>query len=440
MNPLGGMFQEPEQKRTFGQRAMGAVRNFGAGLAGFGPEFIAMQRQEQQQLDEQRQKAMAKDAMTVYQLLNDNKIDDAISLVDRRVKYISELGGDPSDTLEIRQMLATPGRLNEARQELGMFVQAAMENGLLPVPERAEPLSANQVINGQVVTPEGSGYRATPVTGFQAEAENARAANMGLSPVWLQDESGAYVPAQLSSAGGMTPLQVPQGMRAVPPSGQLGFDPNAIVQRGQAQTGVDVARVEQLTTPEAQRAAAIRAAEGSAAGATERAQAIINTGVESASTIPVISRSLELLNEISTGGFESVSIKARSLFGIESADEGELTYNLARNVLQQLRPTFGSAFTEREGRTLTQIEAGLGRNTETNKRILQQVLRIAEGAVEKAYDRAVEAGDEPTAKELERALDMIYVPPIPAAYSDQITDDIWRTMTREERDAFMRAN
>jgi hypothetical protein len=147
MNPLGGMFQEPEQKRTFGQRAMGAVRNFGAGLAGFGPEFIAMQRQEQQQLDEQRQKAMAKDAMTVYQLLNDNKIDDAISLVDRRVKYISELGGDPTDTLEIRQMLTTPGRLDEARQELGLFVQASMENGLLPAPRVPEQftLGADEV-------------------------------------------------------------------------------------------------------------------------------------------------------------------------------------------------------------------------------------------------------------------------------------------------------
>jgi hypothetical protein len=106
-----------------------------------------MQRQEQQQLDEQRQKAMAKDAMTVYQLLNDNKIDDAISLVDRRVQYISELGGDPTDTLEIRQMLTTPGRLDEARQELGLFVQASMENGLLPAPRVPEQftLGADEV-------------------------------------------------------------------------------------------------------------------------------------------------------------------------------------------------------------------------------------------------------------------------------------------------------
>jgi hypothetical protein len=138
MNPLGGMFQEPEQKRTFGQKAMNVVRNFGAGLAGFGPEFIAMQRQEQRQLDEQRQKAMAQDAMKVYEYLNDNRIDDAISLVDQRVKYINELGGDPTDTLEIRQMLTTPGRLDEARQELGLFVQASMENGLLPAPRVPE--------------------------------------------------------------------------------------------------------------------------------------------------------------------------------------------------------------------------------------------------------------------------------------------------------------
>ena len=201
MNPLGGMFQEPEQKRTFGQRAMGAVRNFGAGLAGFGPEFLAMQRQEQQQLDQQRQRAMAQDAMKVYEYLNDNRIDDAISLVDKRVKYINELGGDPSDTLEIRQMLTTPGRLDEARQELGLFVQASMDNGLLPAPRVPEQftLAAGEVRyddQGRVIA-RGEAPDEQTQEPAAVQALRIRAAEAGLQP-----GTQAYVDFMLSGGGG----------------------------------------------------------------------------------------------------------------------------------------------------------------------------------------------------------------------------------------------
>jgi hypothetical protein len=146
MNTLAGMFntQAPMSKT---QGVGRALAGFGAGVQGRGGEYLSNLQAQDMALDEQRQKAMAKDAMTVYQLLNDNKIDDAINLVDKRVKYISELGGDPTDTLEIRQMLTTPGRLDEARQELGLFVQASMENGLLPAPRVPEQftLGADEV-------------------------------------------------------------------------------------------------------------------------------------------------------------------------------------------------------------------------------------------------------------------------------------------------------
>jgi hypothetical protein len=226
-------------------------------------------------------------------------------------------------------------------------------------------------------------------------------------------------------------------MRAVPPSGQLAFDPNAIAQRGAAETNVDVANVQALTGPGAEREAAQRRA----TAAVDRSQGVINAGMEAASSIPVVQRSLDLLNEVKTGGYNAAAIRARSLFGVESADEGELVYNLARNVLQQLRPIFGGAFTAVEGQRLENIEAGLGRNTETNIRLLNQVLDVAQRSARKAYDRAYAEGDMNTAIEIDRALRSIggasqEIPPIPAQYSDQITPDIWQSMTPEQRAAF----
>lgn len=431
------MFNRPPRRQGGIDTFARALQGFGAGLEGRGAEFFAAEDARQQQLDERRQKAMAQDAMRVYSSLNDGKYDDAIELIDDRVKAINELGGDASDTLEIRNLIVS-GRLDEAQQELGGFLELAMQNGLIEPPKRPEPLTANQVINGQVVTPTATGYQATQVSGFQAERENQQAANMGLSPVWLQDASGAYVPAQLSSAGGMTPLNVPQGMRAVPPPGQLAFDPNAIAAQGAARTGVDVANVQALTQPEAEREAAQRRA----VSQVERSQSIITAGAEAASSIPVVKRAIDLLGEVETGGYNAVAMRARSLFGVESADEGELSYNLSRNVLQQLKPIFGAAFTAAEGDRLERIEAGIGRNTETNIRLLNQALGEIERSARKAYDRAYAEGDMQTAIEIDRGLRMLgadaggSVPPIPAQYSDQITPDIWQSMTPEQRAAF----
>jgi hypothetical protein len=92
------------------------------------------------------------------------------------------------------------------------------------------------------------------------------------------------------------------------------------------------------------------------------------------------------------------------LFGIESGDEGELSNLLATNVLQQLKPIFGSAFTASEGERLERISASIGRSTETNMRLLGEALQIARTAAEKALDRAQEAGDFSTAREIQNAL------------------------------------
>jgi len=102
---------------------------------------------------------------------------------------------------------------------------------------------------------------------MQREAENRRRMNppsMSLSPVWGQDAQGNYIPMQMSSQGGMSPVSVPEGVRVLPNAGLAGFDPSMIQQRGAAQTGVDVANIEATTAPTAARAGAVTAAQQAA--------------------------------------------------------------------------------------------------------------------------------------------------------------------------------
>lgn len=131
----------------------------------------------------------------------------------------------------------------------------------------------------------------------------------------------------------------------------------------------------------------------------------ITEGREAAKGIPVLRRSLSLLDEIKTGGLRAVAIKAKQLFGIEGADEGELSANLGQAVLGDLRATFGAAFTEKEGARLERIRANLGRSAVANRRLISQALQISERAADRAIDDAIEAGDTRTAEEIQSLLD-----------------------------------
>ena len=141
-------------------------------------------------------------------------------------------------------------------------------------------------------------------------------------------------------------------------------------------------------------------------GNTERSQDFINQGVTSAQALPTIKRSMDLLNSIETGGIDAARIKAKQMFGIESADEGELTYNLGKNVLSQLKDTFGSAFTAAEGERLATLEAGLGRNPESNKRILANALQTMQKKAERGIQAARDNGDEFSASDIESYMKM----------------------------------
>lgn len=149
------------------------------------------------------------------------------------------------------------------------------------------------------------------------------------------------------------------------------------------------------------------------AGNIKRAQDYVDRGVTAAEGIPNVRRALTLMNDIQTGGVDKVAIRARQLFGIEGADEGELSYNMGKAVLSQLKDTFGAAFTLKEGERLEKLEAGLGRSPETNKRILAQALQVMETKAKRGADAARELDDDFAAQDIEKYLSMELVPDKP---------------------------
>lgn len=128
----------------------------------------------------------------------------------------------------------------------------------------------------------------------------------------------------------------------------------------------------------------------------ERAKSLANDiekGAVAADSLATINRALDLLQDVETGGLENFKLRAKQAFGIEGADEAELNNLLQVAVLQQLKPTFGAAFTANEADTLLRISQGFGKNTETNIRLLLRMKKIAERASQRGIESAFEAGD-----------------------------------------------
>jgi hypothetical protein len=132
----------------------------------------------------------------------------------------------------------------------------------------------------------------------------------------------------------------------------------------------------------------------------------MDEGLASSDAMFSVTRAMSLLKDVRTGGVQSTAgLRIRQMTGSESADEGELSGLLGKSVLSQLRSTFGAAFTEAEGRRLIEIEAGFGKNPETNMRLLQNAYSTMERAAERGIRAAEAEGDDFTAKEIRMNLD-----------------------------------
>ena len=90
---------------------------------------------------------------------------------------------------------------------------------------------------------------------------------------------------------------------------------------------------------------------------------------------------------------DALVLAFRQRLGITSADESKLIYELSKNVLSQLRPTFGAAFTAREGDLLQRIEANTSMSTEGNRALLQELIDALQLDVDRGRLEAKEIRD-----------------------------------------------
>ena len=176
-----GIFAQPAPQQSRGGQFK---ENLAYALMGRLPERIDQRRQEDALMSQERQQAMVQDAMSVYQMLGSGRYDDAISLMDRRVQLIGQLGGDPSDTLALRQQVIS-GDLQGAMGELQQFLGAAQQAGLIPGAQTIKPAD---LVDGELVQIDPirgttrQRITAAPTDRDPIAALRARASEAGLRP------------------------------------------------------------------------------------------------------------------------------------------------------------------------------------------------------------------------------------------------------------------
>jgi len=321
----------------------------------------------------------AKSAKDINDFIRDAKITErmiasgdeqgALQFAQQRRNAIALRGGDTSQTDKLLGLLGS-GRGEEARQGLVAFISSLDQTKVQPasVIERDRLLSDLSSEDPQV----------------------KRSAEIALK-------------LQAPARSGLTPEEKAEQARLI----------------AQARADVELGSAGEIERLKAEQ-------RGAGKGISERQQSFINAGIDAADSTANIRRSLDLLKTIKTGGIAAASLRIKQAFGVEGADEGELTANLGIAVLAQLKPIFGAAFTAAEGERLEKISAGFGRNPETNKRLLNQALKIAERSARRAIKAAEAAGDDFTAQEIRDALEFTVTP-------DDAQEDAVQAPTRRIR-------
>lgn len=154
-----------------------------------------------------------------------------------------------------------------------------------------------------------------------------------------------------------------------------------------------------------------------------RIQTEIDSGLTAADSLPTLNRSLDILERMETGGIDNAILQGARFFGVESAEEAELSNSLSKVVLSQLRTIFGAAFTAAEGERLISIEASFGKSTAGNLALLKQAKKLAERAARRGIKAAEKNGDQDLADEIREAMNLnLGTPDQPATVDGQEVD------------------
>ena len=304
------------------------------------------------QLDDQRKKALFTDAREVNTRLAAGDVNGAMGVIQQRLDFLTQNGGDTTDSMEIGNLIQS-GNIQGARD----LLSATEDVGMKITDNQGNPFLRDLDLERQRVT--GKVTKTATQKDFSTFQDLLTKAK----------ESGD-----------------PKDMKKAE---RFGRAARFIRETEQEKADIKVTQKE--------REAMVKAN-------VTRKQGFIDSGIEAANGAANVSRALNLLDELKTGGFDNFALKAKRLFGVEGADEGELSNLMGKAVLSQLKPIFGAAFTVTESDKLDALEAGFGKSTANNKRLLENSLKIINRAARRGIAAAEDQGDEFTANEIREAL------------------------------------
>ena len=380
-----------------------ALAGLGAAFKNEMPAFIQQTRQEDALArgmedrvlaqEEKRKETLFKDTATARQYLQSGNIPAIIDIYSDRVNLLGRAGIDTSNS---ERMLS--------------YAQAAL----------SDPNALSQ-LTGEINTVYDTG-RAFNV-GMGEMPSSYRALRQRALDAGLTEGSEEYqefirfngVP-QGQGSRGLTRFKDGSYIQ-ITPTGNRVFDTSGIEVTDDPQRRAEV--IKAGVDEGAILAGEIAQATEQGRGSETRAQGIIAAGAAAADATAVLRRSIQLLDDVKTGGPAAAKLFITNFAGVTGANEGELSANLGKSVLSQLRETFGAAFTEGEGRRLEGIEARFGNSAEVNRRLLENALAIAMRSAERAINRSEAREDYETADEIRDSLEFSLYP----ASNDQSESD-----------------
>ena len=347
-------FNVPTPKRTIKDR----FQDYGAAVSSdmTGKQVVSPYQHRQQQLLQ----GTIMDAQAIQQAIQGEDMPKAIDVLVDRMNVLEKLGEDTSDTKMLRDALVG-GRPDIVMGEIDTFLKSLPEQVI-------DPKMVTK--GGQMFTQTlGSDPTAKTVSGFIPEAESTEG-QMGAAKTIAYNNGTMLVQPRI----GASRLYAPDGTLVTDPAQRKAILDTALAEGIAYESDISQGR-ERGTSQE------------------KRIQLAIDDGIDAAQRIPKLREARNILETVGTGSMNAVALAFKQRLGIASADESQLIYELAKNVLSQLKPTFGAAFTAREGDLLRRIEANTNNSTEGNMRLLDELLSALELDVNRARLEARENKD-----------------------------------------------
>lgn len=402
----------PHQNQSVLSRVGQGLIAFGSGQTSSGIDAIRANRdlaESQAELGEQR--VEAGEAQTTRQARQQELTQAAFSggpESDRAAAQLSVEFPEVFENISESMGLRSQGQKNEASDFALRLRNTPFDQRQSMIDERVNTLSASgrdaqhtASLTGQAEEDQNNALRVTELLALSPEDRITRAGASPLqksTPRIIERDGQKFVlTPTFDPATGETTLT------ESPFTGDLISTIGETAEQRQARE-IETARARR----EAEEAERIKAIGPGALA--QRRQTNINNAITVSDALPIITRSLELLDSVKTGGFAQAALVAKQRFGIESADEAELSNQLGKAVLTQLRATFGAAFTAQEGQLLQDIEAGFGKSTAGNRRLLQQAERLMNRAIDRGLKSAIDAEDFEAAQQIKEAREFRLTP------------------------------